>query len=87
MEFDATFDAEGKISVPPAVPGGMDVRSGLRVRVHLTAHGVSDVLRTRGVTEEEIDAIADRQLEDRDRVIAFLLSEGAWKGRRKGKPD
>ena len=51
---------------------------------------LSSELTARDVSDEEIERIGNLQLEDRDQVVKFLLSEGtlakdrAFKERRKG---
>ena len=52
------------------------LREGTRVTIRLTEGVVSRSLRDRRVTEDEIEQIAERQLEQRDNIIRFLEAEG-----------
>lgn len=86
VEFEALLGDDGEIVVPPPLRELHGLGKGSALRVRLTERSLSDRLRERGVSDEEIRRISDLQLESRDRVIAFLLSEGARKkrpGRRK----
>jgi len=78
-EFEAVIDSEGKIAVPNhlAVQFG-----GKRLQVRLISTEISGALKDRSVTEEEVERIAAMQLESRDQVIAFLLSEGSLRNNR-----
>lgn len=73
-EFEATIDAEGKISVPSAIAERL---RGQKVRVRLRRLEIATALAKRDVTEEEIERIASVQLESRNQVVDFLLTEGA----------
>jgi hypothetical protein len=74
VEFDGEVDAEGRLLLPRHVlerlPGDR------RVTVRVTLGEVSKRLRSRGVTEEEIEEITMQQHEQRDRVVVFLDTEG-----------
>jgi hypothetical protein len=74
LEFDAVVGPEGTIAVPPALLSEMN---GARVRVLLTEENVAQALTAAGVAEEEVQRIAARQMEPRERVLRFLLSEGS----------
>jgi hypothetical protein len=78
MEFEATVDENGKITVPPAMAQEIG-REPLHVR--LTEKTIASELKTRGVDEDEIDRIAALQMEPRENVLRFLLAEGALKSR------
>lgn len=73
-EFDATIDQEGKIAVPPELARRL---SGKKLHIRLSRKELANELRARGVTEEEVETIALAQLESRDQVVKFLLTEGA----------
>lgn len=77
MEFEGTINRHGNIAVPRAVLDDFGGKSGSKIQVRLTGRVVSSKLRERRVKEEEIERIAARQLESRDQVVKFLLSEGA----------
>jgi hypothetical protein len=53
IEFEAAVDGEGKIALPAFALA--EFPHGERVRVRLTGVALSEELRERGVTEEEID--------------------------------
>ena len=73
-EFDAVIEPNGKISVPHDIAQRFGAK---RVHVRLQAEEVTTELKSRGVTEDEIEQIAAMQLEPREQVVKFLLSEGA----------
>ena len=74
IEFEADITPDGTIPVPRTVAALL--KKGGRVTVRLSAGIVPDKLRRRHVTEDEIEQIALRQLEERESVIAFLRGEG-----------
>lgn len=73
-EFDARLGEDGTIVVPEALRNEL---AGKKLHVRLFLEETSASLRSRGVTEEEIDAIAQTQLEAREQVVKFLSSEGS----------
>jgi fibrillarin-like rRNA methylase len=75
IEFEAILDDARTISIPEGV--SKFLKSGGSVHVRLTARVLSSELKDRNVSEEEIDRISSIQLEPRDQVVKFLLSEGA----------
>lgn len=79
-EFEAEVTSHGTITVPG--PVARLLSPGAKVTVRLTL-GVVGGLRDRGVTEDEIERIATRQLEPRDNVLRFLGAEGALAPRAK----
>ena len=79
-EFEACVDKSGKIAVPESVMREFGSRSGT-VHVRLTAKAISSGLLERSVSEEEIERISSTQLESREQVVKFLLSEGSLKKR------
>jgi hypothetical protein len=73
-EFDATIDDEGRI----VVPGGVAKRfAGKRIHVRLSSEEIAAGLQARGVAEDEVEEIVRVQLESRDQVVKFLMTEGA----------
>ena len=71
-EFEAELDASGRITVPRDIAG--EFQTGM-IRVRLTASLIGEELQKRAVTEEEVERIGRLQLEPREQVIKFLLSE------------
>ena len=80
MEFEGTVDEQGRIALPPSVLAGLDQGSGSTVHVRVTRKMIHSALERRSVTEEEIGRIAAVQLETREQVVKFLLSEGGLRG-------
>ena len=74
LEFEAVIGTEGVIEIPRRILRSLP--KGRPVHVRLTTLPLADELRARGIREEEIGRIAALQREGRDRVVAFLLSEG-----------
>jgi hypothetical protein len=77
VEFEGTINQYGNIAVPQAVLDDFGGKSREKIHVRLTGRVISSKLRERRVKEEEIERIAATQLESRDQVLKFLLSEGA----------
>ena len=75
VEFEATIDGSGKITVPGSVAREFEKTPGA-VHVRLTTHALRDELKKHDVGEEEIDRLSSVQLESREQVVRFLLSEG-----------
>ena len=76
VEFETILDQSGKIVVPQSVLKEFGKHSGA-IHVRLTAKALSSELKASNVSEEEIERIGSLQLESRDQVVKFLLSEGA----------
>ena len=75
VEFEAEIGPDGTIKTPAAIAKklkGVD-----RVTIRMTEGVVSKALQRRRVTENEIEQVAELQLEQRENVICFLESEGA----------
>ncbi len=81
VEFEGAIDGRGSIRVPDEVLKHFPAGTRANVHVLLTGRRISSALRIRGVTEEEIRRIGSLQLESREQVVRFLLSEGTLKGR------
>jgi hypothetical protein len=79
-EFEATIDEVGKITVPHELAQRL---LGKKLHVRLSNEELAGELRSRGVTEEEVEVIAQTQLESRDQVVKFLLTEGALHRRKR----
>jgi bifunctional DNA-binding transcriptional regulator/antitoxin component of YhaV-PrlF toxin-antitoxin module len=79
-EFTSTIGEKGEIVIPDTLLGDYGLQPGTRVHVRLTDHALAARLRERGITEDEIQRIAGLQLESREQVVKFLLSESALHG-------
>ncbi len=79
MEFEGVIDGDGKIQVPRPIIEQFGKSGQTKLHVRLSAHAIHSALKTNDVSEEEIEQIGRLQLESRDQVITFLLSEGALK--------
>ena len=77
IEFESVIDAGGNIQVPPEVRRQVEQTPGMKLHVRLTGSAIHASLKDRGVNEEEIERIGTLQLEPREQVVKFLLSEGA----------
>lgn len=75
IEFETTLGADGILKIPAKIAQKLIVGSVVTIR--LTEGSVSRSLRRRGVNEDEIEQIAELQLESRDHVVRFLEAEGA----------
>ena len=75
VEFEAEVTEGGTLAIPGALARA--IKPGTTVTVRLTRGAVAGALRRRGVTEDEIERIAARQLEPRENVVRFLEAEGA----------
>jgi DNA-binding transcriptional regulator/RsmH inhibitor MraZ len=74
-EFEAVIDKKGRITVPHVVMKRL--AGSKKVHVRLSQTTVNEALTKKSVTEEEIERVAAVQLEDRDQVVRFLLTEGS----------
>lgn len=75
-EFISVVDEQGRISIPEDVLRQVEGRVHVRLSpVHLSAQ-----LHEKGVSEEEVEHLGAVQLESREQVVKFLLSEGALSG-------
>jgi len=79
-DFTGVLDGDGKIAVPDALRKALTESGAGKIHVRVSPVTVNAVLKTQGVTEEEIDHLCNAQLETREQVVKFLLSEGALKG-------
>ncbi len=73
-EFEAVIEHDGAIKLPKELQKKM--LPGATVIVRLVEGNLSSMLRSRGVTEEEIETISRLQMEQRGDVIRFLETEG-----------
>jgi hypothetical protein len=81
IEFSTTLRSDGTLTLPQEALRKFQAEGNTKVHVRLTAHRVTSELRTRSVTEEEIERISALQLEPRENVVRFLRAEGALAGR------
>ncbi len=87
QEFEGVLEPDGTIAVPPKIAERF---SGAKLQVRIEKKEISDRLKKNNVTEEEIERISALQLESREQVVKFLLSQGmlarrsASRRRRKG---
>lgn len=73
-EFVVSVDEAGRIEVPGSM---IDEFKGAKVHVRLSPLHLTTELKRRGVNEDEVELISAVQLETREQVVKFLLSEGA----------
>jgi hypothetical protein len=76
-EFAVLLRNDGVIRVPPGALSAFRGSLPESVVVRVTAQGIDRALRSREVTEREIQTIAQIQREPRENVVRFLLSEGS----------
>jgi len=82
VEFDATVDESGRITLPENAIKEVGKSS---IHVRLTMKSIHSDLKERSVSEDEIEHIGAIQLEPREQVVKFLLSEGVLKGSSLGR--
>jgi hypothetical protein len=75
IEFESQILPDGVIRLPAGV--ATRVGSGTPVTVRLSREIIDQSLRARSVSEDEIERIAVRQLEERSNVVRFMKSEGS----------
>ena len=75
-EFEALIDKDGRITVPVEVARQF---AGRKLHVRLHREEISASLREKHVTDDEVERIARVQLDSREQVVKFLLSEGILK--------
>ena len=80
--FEARVDERGMIAVPQSIIEELAGRRKATFVVQLTERRFARELDRRSIGEEEIARITRAQLEGREPVIRFLLSEGALSRRR-----
>lgn len=86
VEFSSAIGDDGTLRVPEELVKIAGLISGALFEVRLTPKTVSERLKGLGVTEREIDTIGAVQLSSRDQVVGFLLTEGAFRGVKRGVP-
>lgn len=76
IRFEARIDRQGMVNLSKHVDA-LQLPSGSAVTVKIFGGSLSKRLTALGVTDEEIEQIGERQLEDREHVESFLSSQGA----------
>lgn len=76
VEFDAMVDEGGRITLPETLIKEVGTNP---IHVRLTMKSIHTDLKERSVSEDEIERIGAIQLEPREQVVKFLLSEGVLK--------
>ncbi|TAK58194.1 MAG: hypothetical protein EPO24_08780 [Bacteroidetes bacterium] len=75
-EFEAVVQSDGSIMLPKELKA--NITPGATVVVRLVEGNIAASLRARGIQEDEIEAIARLQMEQRADVIRFLATEGSF---------
>jgi hypothetical protein len=83
LEFEAVMGPDGNLRVPDRVRVLLGKHAGTRLSVRLIPRVIAGALARHNVSDGEVERIASVQLESREQVITFLLSEGALARRRK----
>jgi hypothetical protein len=78
-DYVATLERGGKLTVPSDLLAALHLQEGARVAVRVSTGVPDPSLLARGVTENEVAAIAEIQMEEREAVLQFLRTEGVWK--------
>ncbi|MBM4165578.1 MAG: hypothetical protein FJ218_01420 [Ignavibacteria bacterium] len=78
IEFDTTIDEHGAIHLPEILQSAL--HTGAKVSVRVLSNVISKELKSKRVLESEIETIMSLQLENREQVVKFLLTEGSFVG-------
>lgn len=81
QEFEGVLEQDGTITVPPEIAERF---SGAKLHVRIEKEEINDRLKKNNVTEEEIERISALQIESREQVVKFLLSQGMLAKRTSG---
>ena len=76
-DFCTEVSAQGSVLVPASYLSSVGFSAGAKVSIRVSELAVSEDLRERGITNEEVDRIGHTQLEARENVLEFLSSEGS----------
>ena len=79
-ELDGRVSEKGELLIPWTALSRLNVRPGRKVHIRVTTNDLSQQLKRRNVTEEEIERIAALQLEPRENVARFLATESTLSG-------
>ena len=82
-EFEARISRDGSLIVPEPVVRTLGLKESEPVSVRIVAKNTADLLKGKGIAEEEIERIASCQMEATDQVLTFLLSEGILSDQRR----
>ncbi len=83
VEFDLKIADDGELLIPKSILHRLSVKQGSQVHVRVTTKRLTGKLKTRNVTEEEIETISALQLEPRENVVKFLTTESVLSGNRR----
>ena len=83
VEFDLKISVDGELLIPKNVLRRLSVQQGSQVHVRVTTNKLTDKLKARNVTEEEVETISALQLEPRENVVKFLATESVLSGNRR----
>ncbi|MBS4029466.1 MAG: hypothetical protein KGZ58_12620 [Ignavibacteriales bacterium] len=78
VEFDTTIDEHGAIHLPEILQSALN--KGTKVSVRVISNVISKELKSKRVLESEIEQLMSLQLENREQVVKFLLTEGSLVG-------
>lgn len=81
QEFEGVLEQDGTITVPPEIAERF---SDAKLHVRIEKKEINDRLKKNNVTEEEIERISALQIESREQVVKFLLSQGMLAKRTSG---
>lgn len=84
VRFETRIDHRGAVHLSKHV-AALQLPPGSAVTVKIFGGSLSKRLTALGVTDEEIEQIGERQLEDREHVVSFLSSQGLLQGSGFGK--
>ena len=79
-DFHTTVDPDGCIRIPASYITERGFGRGAKVAVRVTELVLSEDMRQKGISEEEVETIGGIQLEAREDVLTFLASEGVLSG-------
>lgn len=82
VEFDAVVKEGGTIVIPASVLQQLNEGGSGKIHVRVSAPDLVADLKSRDVVEAEVEEISGVQMESREQVLKFLMSEGALKGSR-----
>ena len=77
IAFEAEINGDGRVQFSEPVADELRLKAGAKVTVSIAGGVLSKELTARDVSNEEIERIGNIQLEDREQVVKFLLSEGS----------
>lgn len=78
VRFETVVDGQGRVVLSKYVDA-LKLKPGSAVTIKIYGGTLSKKLSAIGVTDEEIETIGEKQLEERENVISFLSAQGALK--------